>query len=260
MLKLALLTFLFIAHELISLPVGNPGYPSLFQEGIFNCYNIDFRLGYEGNLVFDRRMKQEITGKRVDEWEIFGNSGSLTLNLFDRVDIYTDLGAAEMEAVWLVKNGFALNRLQVKTKQDFAWNVGSNVVLLDWKNIFLGVGGRYFSTRPHIMHIKINGAVQDIASSHFFYHEWQANLGIAGKIGFLVPYIGFQYTEARSELNAPNAPGVGPEGSIINHFKSRGPAGFYLGCSIICAKMVLLNLEARLVAEEAVTFSADVRF
>ncbi len=260
MKKIFFLSFLFLFRELVSLPVGNPGYPSLFCEGIFNCYQVDFRLGYEGNLVFDRRMKQRLTGKRVDEWEGFGNSGSLTVNLFDRVDIFGDLGAMDMHATWLVKNGPTLNRLQLKTKQDFAWSIGSNVVLLDWKNLFLGVGGRYFSTHPHLMHIKINGIPQSLIGSHFFYHEWQANLGLAGKIGFLVPYIGFQYAEARSSVDSPEAPGVGPEGSTFNHFKSRGPAGFYLGCSIICARMVLLNLEARLVSEEAVTFSADVRF
>jgi hypothetical protein len=91
------------------------------------------------------------------------------------------------------------------------------------------------------------------------WHEWQIDLDIAYHIDLLTPYIGAKYKNAMTEIsNAQTA--IAPDGSRTAHFSARTPVGLVLGCSLSTGKYFMLNLEARLIDEEAVTVSADIRF
>ena len=44
------------------------------------------------------------------------------------------------------------------------------------------------------------------------------------------------------------------------HFENRTPVGIVIGCSISNGKYFMLNIEGRLIDEDAVTISGDLRF
>ena len=107
-------------------PVGNTSAPELIQERFFiSCDSwIDFRIGYEGDFVADGRMKQHNQGRgRVDTYEQRANSGTFTLNILDRLDIYGVFGSSRTEADWRFGDISAGNvtRMELETKYNFLW-------------------------------------------------------------------------------------------------------------------------------------------
>ena len=76
-------------------PVGNTAAPQILEDGFFipsDCW-VDLRAGYEGDFVTDGRMKQRKQGSgRVDDYSQNTNSGTITLNILDRLDLYGVLG------------------------------------------------------------------------------------------------------------------------------------------------------------------------
>ncbi len=263
MKKLFLTICLLVTSSLPALPVGNPDSPGILTKGIVTPCRSSFniRVGYEGSFVFDRRLKQYEEGTGiVDEFHLMTNAGTVTANFFERMDLFAILGTSHINAVWPVRGNLSFNRIKTESDDPFAWSVGTNILLLKWNKTVLGVGGRYFTTDPVICSLKIDGVEQDVQSAKMFYHEWQANLGIAYEAGFLVPYIGFQYTQAYSKVEAPFVMSIARDEERENHFKTRNPYGLYLGCSVVAGKIFFINVEARLLDEEAVSVSADLRF
>jgi hypothetical protein len=75
----------------------------------------------------------------------------------------------------------------------------------------------------------------------------------------LTPYLGIKYSSNKTALNNFPVP-VANDGADHTHFSNAIPVGIFLGCSLSNGKYFMLNLEARLVDEEAITVSGDIRF
>jgi hypothetical protein len=255
------LCLLGLTARLFSLPVGNSDNPALAQKGIFSSENtaVNFRLGYEASLGFDRRLKQQV-GFDVDEFKVMTNEGSFTLNICKRLDLFSTLGAFHSTSSWRVSSATTLNLIKTETGENFVCSVGANAILFEWGNAALGAGGRYLWNHSPLTKLQINGVDENISDAKLTYNEWQANLGISYKLGFLVPYIGGQFSSARCCVSSPFVTGIAPDGGNTNHLQSRQIPGLYLGCSILLGKQAFINAEARLFDEEAVTLSADLRF
>ncbi|MGB7978138.1 MAG: hypothetical protein WCF19_03130 [Chlamydiales bacterium] len=252
-----------VSAALSAAPVGNTSAPEIIQQGL--CIPSDswiaFRVGYEGDFVADGKM--ELTGPgsgRVDTYEQWTNSGTFTFNILDRLDVYGVFGASKTHADWRYQSADGwVNRIQFGTDNQFLWAAGSRAILYQWGHTFLGVGGRYSSCSGAPAWLKANGSHASVAGSQFHWREWQINLDISYTIHLFTPYIGTKYSNARTRLVDFSVP-VSANGGGNTAFKNRTPVGLYLGCALSSGNYLMINLEGRLIDEEAVTVSADFRF
>lgn len=265
MKKFAVLIAAMVASTtLYAAPVGNTSAPELIQEGFFiSCDSwINFRVGYEGDFVADGRMKQFDQGHgRVDSYQQDTNSGTFTLNILDRLDIYGVFGSSRTQADWRFSDLAArtVTRIDMETKYNFLWGAGARAILYEWCNTSLGLGGRYSSCNYHPVWLTADGLVQPVAGTHFDWREWQINLDVSYKIDLFTPYIGLKYSNARTRLKN-FAISISQDLTGTNSFENRIPVGLYVGCTLSTGQYFMLNIEGRLIDEEAVTISGDLRF
>jgi len=247
--------------SLYAAPVGDPAAPALIEKGVIissDCWN--FRLGYEVDFVADGRMGQFDQGQgRVDQYQQDTNSGTLTLNFVNRLDIYGVFGSSRTKADWRFENGETITRIDMETERNFLWGAGARAILYEWCNTFLGLGGRYTACDYTPEWATSNGAAEPVDGARFSWREWQISLDFAYKIDFLTPYIGIKYSNAKTLLQHFSTP-ISANLTGSNSFENRIPVGLYLGCSLSNGNYFMLNVEGRLVDEEAVAVSADLKF
>lgn len=247
-------------------PVGNPAFPRLIREGFFiPCDSIvNFRLGYEGDFVSDALLKQYTEGGgRVDCFGQNTNSGTITVNFKERLDIYSVLGSSQFSADWrfelLEDQSLSVHRAQMETLSQLLWGIGGRAIVFQTETLSLGIGGRYSRSEAEPVWLTIDGINKGVEGSECKWNEWQVDLDFAFQIDLFTPYFGAKYSIVRTRLG-PFPVSIAGNRAETNHFKSRVPAGVFLGCSISNGKYFMLNIEARLVDEEAVTISGDLRF
>lgn len=243
-------------------PVGNPASPQLINQGFFiPCDQwFSIRVGYEGDFVSDARLNQKTGGSgRVDNYTQNTNSGTATLSVVDRLDVYGVFGSSRMEADWRFSSGGTINRAQIQSKYRFLWAVGARGILYEWGCAVLGVGGRYSYTTPKPSWMAINGTPVSITDGKVHWREWQVDLDLAYKIELFTPYVGIKYSNALAKLSGfPEA--IANNGSHSLHMRNRSPVGIVVGCTLSTGKYFMFNVEGRLIDEEAATVSGDLRF
>lgn len=253
---------LLLPISIFCAPVGNPSAPRLIEEGFWipETSPVNIRAGYEGDFVADARMEQfaESDG-RVDSYKQESNCGTFTFNIKDRVDVFTVLGSSRTCADWRFTTEDIAHRAQVETLYDFIWGVGARGILYETCNATLGIGGRYEQCQYDNLWLTIDGAVQRVAGTFLHWREWQVDLDFSYRIDLFVPYIGIKYSNVRTRIGDFDTP-ISDDGLGINQFKNRTPVGVFIGCSLSSGKYFMLNIEGRLIDEEAVTISGDFRF
>ena len=244
-------------------PVGNTAAPQILEDGFFipsDCW-VDLRAGYEGDFVTDGRMKQRKQGSgRVDDYSQNTNSGTITLNILDRLDLYGVLGSSRTCAEWRFLDAEEnVHNAEWETRNDFLWGVGGRAILFEWGKCDLGFGGRYSSSSYRPLWLTVDGVDESVSGAHSHWREWQLNLDVSYHIDIFTPYAGVKYSNSRNLLGGFSV-AISSSGAGSNEFKNRVPVGLYLGCGLSTGKYFMLNIEARLIDEEAVTVSGDLRF
>ncbi len=255
-------SFILGGTMLCASPVGNPAFPQIIEKGFLipADYWLDIRAGYEGDFVSDERLKQETEGSgRVDSYTQNTNSGTVTFNIVDRLDIYGVFGSSRMEADWRFSTAGALVRAQIQSKYRFLWGAGARAILYEWGQAILGVGGRYSSSMPKPSWMTINGTPVSVSGGQVRWNEWQVDLSLAYKIELFTPYVGIKYAKASTQLKGFGVP-IANKGTGSLHMTSRTPVGVQVGCTLSTSRYFMFNVEGRLIDEEAVTISGDMRF
>lgn len=258
---LFLFSFAFVSA--FGAPVGNPSFPKIIHQGFFipkKCW-ANVRGGYEGDFVVDGQMKQDEEGSgSVDKYTQTSNSGTATLNLLERLDLYGVFGTTMVCAQWRFSDmAERIRNVQMETHHDFLWAVGARAVLYSYGNWDLGLGARYSALHNHVLWLTVDGSNISVHGSRYRWREWQANLGVSYHIDLFTPYIGVDYLSARSILYRVNS-SIADFGSKRDHFTNEIPVGMYLGCTLSMGKYFMLNVEARLIDEEAFSLNGDFRF
>ena len=88
---------------------------------------------------------------------------------------------------------------------------------------------------------------------------WQVDADMSYRIDIFTPYIGVKYSNVRSGVGILST-AISNSGLGVNFFENRSPVGVFIGCSLSSGKHFMLNIEGRLIDEEAVTISGDFRF
>jgi len=261
MKKIIILFLTLSTFNIFAAPVGNPLNPEIIAEGFFitPASWINFRLGYEGNFVSDSRFdKRDSTGK-IDNFKQDVNSGSLTLNLQNRIDFFSVLGAARIRSDWRFDNLGTMSRIELETNYRLYWAVGGKVILFQWGNTALSTGGRYSRAKPSLSFITQDGAPQDAGSSKVKFKDWQVDLGLAHQIDIFIPYVGVKYLNARSKvLDATFS--IADDSKNFMKMKNDDHFGVYVGSSLSNSKYFMLTVEARFIDEEAISVMGELKF
>jgi major outer membrane protein len=170
-LKKIFLLPLLLLSPLYALPIGNPMDASLFRSGLFSggceepkssepCFNLwnlwNLRLGFYGDYVFNRHMELERRDRAdIDDFEIFTNAGFFAINICNRLDLFTTVGATNiyLSANPKVFGGDPETKLELSTESHFSWSVGGRLTIWNCECWYFGFEGQYFYTKPDVKHI-----------------------------------------------------------------------------------------------------------
>jgi hypothetical protein len=255
--------FIFFLTTLKATSVGNPSAPHAIEEGFFisPSSNMSFRLGYEGNFTSNQRLKQEgATSKRVNEFSESANSGTLTINVLNRLDVFATFGQAKIKANWIIEpESNVFSYLDLETEYNTRYSAGLKAIFFEWGKASVSFGGKYICNKPEIISISKDGRLFPMAKNDFKFWQWQIDGGVSYKIDFFIPYVSLAYSKVRAKVFV--------EDLILNSnnlseltMENKNSLGMALGCTLTNSKYFMLNIEARLFDEESYTVSADIRF
>jgi Chlamydia major outer membrane protein len=261
MKKIILLPFLFFITFTFASPVGNPLNPEIISDGFFisPASFINFRLGYEGNFVSDAKMNKKGGFGKIDNFQMDVNSGTFTLNLQNRTDVFAVLGASRIKTNWRFEDIGIQSRIEMESNYRIYWAAGGKIILFQWGNTALSTSGRYSNTQPSLLFVTLDGAIQDKDAMKIKYKDWQIDLGLAHQIDIFTPYVGGKYLKAQAKIH--NAPVVITDGNFnyIN-MKNENNFGAYVGCTLSNSKYFLFTLEARFIDEDAISVMGEIKF
>lgn len=252
-----------MSNSLLALPMGNPALSRVVEEGLATSSAawVNFRLGYEGDMVSDLRLHQKPAGSgKILTLEKMMQAGVAVLSLRNRLDVYGVAGQARFCGYWNVHNDQEFSRLHLLTRYGYSWALGMKAIFLEWGKATLSAGGRYQSAHISLSSITKNGVPYDVDQSRLKQREWQVDLGLAYKIKIFVPYVEGFYSKPRFFIGTLHDIVLSDDGGHSLSLKKMNRFGLGLGCGITSGTACLLNFEARLFNEEAATVSVDFRF
>ncbi len=269
-----------------ALPVGNPSEASLFMNGAFcEGSSVDFcdpcfswcdawslRVGFYGDYVFNRNMQVRLSdddsGADVDTTTIDTNAGYIALNFFDRVDIFTTLGATNFG----IQTGGqyfigANHRVEMTFETAFSWSVGARATLWQCGCFALGVEGQYFQSNPDVNYIfdTVDGSYSYINDLDTQYQEWQVGVGVSYRFATscptiaLVPYAGLKWAGGRWSFS-PNSVTIDGAAGDTPDLQPAKLWGYAIGMTLTLCDVVGVTVEGRFADEKAVSVLGQFRF
>ncbi len=253
-----ILFFLIFSINVFALYNGNPSSPGIMEEGFLLTKegNVTASIGYRGDYCLDRRMR--VSSKFSGDFERFQytlQQGVLALDFFDRVDVYGSLGAMRIEALQRPMEGF---KNEYETGCRFTWGIGGTALVYQFGNgTAIGIDGKYQRATPNLDWIGVNGfAFGELSGAQIQYSEWQIGLGLSYPIDMFVPYISLKYSNAKADFSSI-PPGLLPATNF--DAKSRYNFGLALGTTITSRRFFSLNVEVRVIDEEAISIAGTIK-
>lgn len=298
----AVLAGLMTYSAAYALPVYNPAQPELLQDGFFtpgyevffceaDCWALE--LGYRGDFVSDRKMRHRNLGhllsfhKPVSKVQSTTNAGQITLNLWNRIEVYGWFGANQIDFetqvnyLSLVAHTPATGLINLfgRSTEGYAWGVGVRGVLWHCGYTVIGIDAQYSHRRHTLQSLTLDGRpiqVGDFVSVenelpldpgdfHSRNRDWQVSLGIAHRVCRLVPYAAVVYSAARHHFAGPQFrafPIVAGQGVYDPDLKlvNRNCVGIAVGATFVTAEQMQVTVEGRFIDERALTITSDIRF
>ncbi len=276
---LSLITGLVASSTVFGLAVLNPAAPALLTDGVFfadDCSCWALKVGYRGDFVYDRYVRDN-NGNTFRPFQMWTNAGVLTLNLFDRIDIYGFVGASNHNFTsygeGTVGSTDVTQQLTANSQTTTSWGVGIKAVLFEcgWGpncgTTYLGLDAQYANFgRPSLYQatlVRSDEAIDIFLPAGYGYQprEWQVALGISHKIGFMVPYVAIKWSSLTAsifgDLTSIHDASVSAD---YNSLRSRRNFGYVIGVSLVDIGRMSLTAEARFGDEKAAAVGAEFRF
>lgn len=240
--------------------VGNPAFPKIPEEGLHMSKEsyMSIKTGYIGDYVFDGKMKVNSSKlhHEVDQFQTLTNSGFLSFSYEERIEAYARLGCVHAKISHLPLRDL---RVHYRTRSQYLWCLGFESILFERRNTIISLNLNYSQSSPEIRTITANGAALASHHARIDYSEWQAGVGMAYTIDPLIPYVGIHYSDSRARFKKLQSLKSTLSTSAFT-MRSENKAGIFLGCSITPNKTIVVNVEVRLIDEEALTISGLIRF
>ncbi|MBU1062316.1 MAG: hypothetical protein KJ952_06345 [Candidatus Omnitrophica bacterium] len=257
---LAALIVLGLSGLAYAAPVGLTSEADATKAELWADENYGLSIGLIGDFVDER-------GIDVDggEFSIDAVIGRIGLSIYDRFNLYLDLGQAkDMEYT------AELNSQKVVVKYEFddelLWGIGVNALILRWDNGFeIGGGASYRAAEMTLDKVTIDNIAYTRANmdtlSDGDFEEWQVALECAWRLDFLTPYIGVKYSDVEVDGDVTYAT-VRYDASGKN---SQAKVGGFAGLTITPkidgvpkSEQIAINIEARFIDESA--FNAGITY
>lgn len=250
------LPFILLTCPLLSLYYGAPGIATGAQEGVFfKCSDlVGIKVGYLGDITLDKSLSTSSKRSLLSIESFFSQreQGTVTINFINRFEVYSSLGSMRLKAEPKINKN---SQLTLATANQFTWGLGGRGVIFDYQKVSLGIDIKYQSFSPCMKYAHNNSAPQELyKKARLKYREWQIGLGASYDNPCFSPYIGALYnqTSARfSELFTQKT---------ALFFHSRKKFGMAAGVMISSGKVFELDLEARMICENAVSACGNFRF
>ena len=197
MKKLLVLFAGLTCHSLYASPVLSPNAAAVHTDGVFfcdDCSGYSLRAGFRGDYVFDRKLSStaNVTSNRTS---IMSNEGVLTLNFWDRLDIYGLVGATSGQVSEIYYE-------PVFRTSSAIWGVGARATILEYN--FGCCGTSYLGADINYQSIGSFNASESTFNGHPLagtpitgrYKETQISLQIGHRIAMLTPYIAAKWSNA----------------------------------------------------------------
>ncbi|MCX5716510.1 MAG: hypothetical protein NTV07_06660 [Candidatus Omnitrophica bacterium] len=256
--------------------VGSPASPdSPKGPGVFSLKqskNLDIKVGGDIDLLFGRDIKgngTSVSGAKITSGQWY--MGKISCTLFNRFSPYVELGTARLKAKW-TENG---QDVKLESDTNFAWGLGGKFLIWDFQKpkIKLITDGLYRASELDAEKGTAGGSSinnLDKSKSFAMLREWQIALIAAGEfdvtggkseevlgVSTILPYAGIKYSDISGRFKLEQS-----TGNFYNpgKIKSDRNVGIVFGCDFVGPNSVSLNLEGRLIDEEAFTGGLTVLF
>lgn len=274
MKNFAFLILFIFSSTLFALPVGNPSEPNMFNsrangfcrpQSCFDNFGVGF--GFSGDYVFNRHL-EVVEGKQVDRVKMFTNAAYLVLNFFDRIDVFSTLGATRLSlntSFGAFNPADAPPLFELETATAFSYSIGAKAIVYQCGRWTFGAVGQYFSTKPYIFRMYIAAGDPTYPGSQFqtHYDEWQVAAGASWRYNdFFVPYAAVRYARAFWKLRNGQRVPTASNHLFLNNMESVKNWGYAVGLTLspILAEKMFVSLEARFPDEKALYINAQMRF
>lgn len=241
---------------------GNRGDPCDVRSTCFDAFSL--RVGFYGDYAFNRHMKSTTNVGQIERTRLVTNAALLVANFYDRIDIFSTLGASSLfidTEASLFSVLLSTSRAQLEANSAFSWSVGARGTVWEVGCTSLGAEFQYFRTKPHVTRLSFlaDGSAYPPRNVRAKYDEWQVGVGISHRINIFVPYIGVKWSHARVDMG--RAIVLPP---IINarlpNLKNTNHIGYAVGVSLIDCEKVSLTAEGRFGDERALHVNGQIRF
>ncbi|MCX6994925.1 MAG: hypothetical protein NTY13_03780, partial [Chlamydiae bacterium] len=258
-------------HSLYASPVLSPNAAAVHTDGVFFCDDCScwsLRAGFRGDYVFDRKLSSysaDHQGTTVAS--MMSNEGVVTLNFWDRLDIYGLVGATttQLSSIAFNSSGSTV-LLESSTPSSTIWGVGARATILEYNfgccgTSYLGADINYESGSTGSGPTTFSGMPVDIPITGR-YKETQISLQIGHRIAMLTPYIAAKWSNANATAYADTSAYPGsPIPSHQDNFRNTGNHwGYAVGVLLIDAGRMSVTAEARFIDEKAMTIMGEFRF
>jgi major outer membrane protein len=262
-----------------SLPVGNPADATMLLDGIIWeglcpeicdpcitwCDAVSIRIGFYGDYVFNRHLEvdQSHFDAVIEDTEIFTNAGYIALNFYDRLDLFTTLGATNLY-IETDASGFNASpgsRIVIESNTDFSWSLGIRGTIWECGCTMFGAEAQYFYTRPDLTRVTLADA-SSVYNDHILdakYREWQFGIGVSHRIHIFVPYLAVKWSWEKLFFDSATFP-LGGSVPILYNLRGQKCCGWALGVSVVDCEKLSLTVEGRFADEKALHVNGQLRF
>lgn len=244
--------------------VGNPGQPVIQRYGVIRStpswWNL--RAGYLSDFVYRAKFKDEFRLPGVSctssYIQLSTDAALVTLNIKNVFDLYVIAGSSKLQ----------LDH-EIYTSPEPALGFGGKFIFFRSGSLRVGADFKYFETDQKPLYFVNDGLAYNVESDfRLRYSEFQTAVGMSYRIPLLSPYIQVSYLIAKLEphpydaaVRMPQAI-YGPTPADIHSKPVTGQRrwGLALGMTIISTCKGSLTLESRMLNQNAVVVTGEVRF
>ena len=267
---LSLFTGIIAVGSAYASPVLSPNAAAVHTDGVFFCDDCScwsLRAGFRGDYVFDRKLSSYSADHQgTNVTRKMSNEGVVTLNFWDRLDIYGLVGEAtpHMDAIGdTPEQGtyFADRFWSART----IWGVGARATILEYNfgccgTSYLGADINYESIGSSNGVSGTDNGAPSLNRFNANYKETQVSLQIGHKIAMLTPYIAAKWSNAIVGYNLTVPSGTGAGNYAYSYRNTRNHWGYAVGVLLIDAGRMSVTAEARFIDEKAMTIMGEFRF
>ena len=255
--KLFLLILLWM-RSAFAIFVGNPSEPGFYPNGIIHGGggNYNLRFAYLCDNIYNSFFEDEFK-------TISSNSSELKLSSFlmhavfdirNKLDFYGMIGASKMQIDELIY-----------LKRHLSWGLGTKAILFCSERFTIGMDLKYFETNQKPTYFVLEKTPADLLTPFILkYYEIQGACAVSFRADRYLPYAGITYLFAKvnpdSTMGRLYIPESGPtkfaaESSIISR-----RWGLVVGTTILSYGAFSLNIESRLINQNAVNVQGEFQF